>query len=304
MVIGDKNYIYSTQVRNNDILRKSFNALVKSTFGFSFEEWYNSGGWGDMYIPHVLLDGDKVVSNVSVNIMQFDICGERKNYIQLGTVMTDSSYRGMGLNRYIMENILHEYINKTDGIYLFANDSVLDYYPKFGFMASKEYEYYMPCTGIDDIKPYVIEKTDMSKEHQRSQFYNVIADCQNNTGDLNQNDGMYMDKNLGLYHFWIEAGFGDSIYFIPENGTYIAADVQGKILHIHQVFGKEYIELKRLVKSFGGGAEEILAGYVPACKDGFQAREHKEEDSTLFILGESLQCIENDKMMFPVLSHA
>jgi len=123
-----------------------------------------------LYIPHVLADGERVVSNVSVNIMHFDICGAKKNYIQLGTVMTDSSYCGKGLNRYIMENILEEYKGNTDGIYLFANDTVLDYYPKFGFVPSKEYEYFMPCNNISDVKPYVLEKMDMSQEIYSRRF--------------------------------------------------------------------------------------------------------------------------------------
>ncbi len=124
-----------------------------------------------MYIPHVLADGERVVSNVSVNIMHFDICGAKKNYIQLGTVMKDSSYCGKGLNRYIMEDILEEYRGNTDGIYLFANDTVLDYYPKFGFVPSKEYEYFMPCNNISDVKPYVLEKMDMSQEIYSRRFW-------------------------------------------------------------------------------------------------------------------------------------
>lgn len=87
------NYKFTSTVRDDVVLRKSFNELTQQTFGFDFEGWYQSGHWGDMYIPHVLLDGEKVVSNVSVNIMKFAVSGTTKHYIQLGTVMTDSEYR-------------------------------------------------------------------------------------------------------------------------------------------------------------------------------------------------------------------
>ena len=122
-------YKYCTCVRGNDALRASFNELTRQTFGFDFVNWYEAGHWGDFYVPHVLLDGEKVVSNVSVNFMQFDLQGKKKNYIQLGTVMTDKNYRGQGLNRELMERILSEYEGKVNGIYLFGNDDVLDYYP-------------------------------------------------------------------------------------------------------------------------------------------------------------------------------
>ena len=65
MLIGNNNYIYSTEVRDNDVQRASFNQLVRNTFGFDFTEWYRAGYWGEMYIPHVLLDGNQVVSNRS-----------------------------------------------------------------------------------------------------------------------------------------------------------------------------------------------------------------------------------------------
>lgn len=96
-------YSYSTSVKNNDIIRKSFNELTRNTFCFDFVNWYQSGHWGELYIPHVLLDGEKVISNVSVNLMQFDMCGQKKNYLQLGTIMTDLRYR----NHYNTINSTH-----------------------------------------------------------------------------------------------------------------------------------------------------------------------------------------------------
>lgn len=59
------NYEFTNKVRTNDVLRKSFNELTQKTFWFNFEDWYKKGHWQDMYIPHVLVDGEKVVSNVS-----------------------------------------------------------------------------------------------------------------------------------------------------------------------------------------------------------------------------------------------
>ena len=102
-------YIFSKTVRDNDAQRAAFNALTRQTFGFDFQDWYNAGHWGDFYIPHTLFDGERAVANVSVNLMRFDMGGVKKNYIQLGTVMTDENYRGQGLSRWIMERILEEY---------------------------------------------------------------------------------------------------------------------------------------------------------------------------------------------------
>ncbi|MCS4521567.1 GNAT family N-acetyltransferase [Clostridium botulinum] len=65
-----------------------------------------------------MLDGDNVVSNVSVNIIDFLILGEEKRYVQIGTVMTDEEYRGQGLCRALMERVIKEWEDKCDLIYL------------------------------------------------------------------------------------------------------------------------------------------------------------------------------------------
>lgn len=287
---------FSKAVREDAGLRESFNALTRKTFGFDFEDWYDAGCWGDLYVPHVLTDGDRVVSNVSVNLMRFDVGGVQKNYVQLGTVMTDPEYRGRGLNRRLMEQVLAEYRGKADGIYLFGNDRVLTYYPKFGFEACKEYEYYLPIDPAEDAELYEIERVMPSRR-----LYDWITGC---SGEQNPNDGLYMSHNLGLYQFWLAAEFRESVYHLPENETYVVAEVTGDRLYIHQIFGKQRVELKRLAKAFGEKVSEVVLGYTPASKEQLLVREHKEEDTTLFILGDDLKRMQREKMMFPVLSHA
>ncbi|MBQ8278463.1 MAG: GNAT family N-acetyltransferase [Roseburia sp.] len=297
-------YNYCTKVRDNDTLRDSFNELTRQTFGFDFVGWYEAGQWGDFYIPHVLLDGEKVVSNVSVNIMQFDAQGEKKNYIQLGTVMTDNDYRGQGLNREIMERIMEEYKDKVDGIYLFGNDDVVNYYPKFGFKPAKEYEYYLQCENADKVEEYALEKVDMQDKEQAEKFYDFMRAYEVAPNQPNQNDAMYMSENVNLFQFWLGAGYGDSVYYLPEVNAYVILEVDGERVVICQIFGKEEVDTLRLAKTVNKDVTEVMLGYTPVHKEKYLVREHKEEDCTMFIMGEDLKRIEQDKMMFPLLSHA
>lgn len=297
-------YIFSNNVRDNDALRASFNALTRQTFGFDFKDWYASGHWGDWYIPHVLLDGDRVISNVSVNLMQFDLGGVKKNYIQLGTVMTDEAYRGQGLNSWIMERILEEYAGKVDGIYLFANDDAVNYYPKFGFRPAMEYEYYLPARDVKSVDPYTLKKVDLTDHVQAERLYQFIRSYAVDPDVPNENDALYMDENISLYQFWFGAEFGDQIYYLPEKDAYIVAGMDEDILFIHQIFGKRKVDLCRVASALGKGAEEIILGFTPADPTGFSVRKQDEPGGTLFVLGEDLERIERDKMIFPVLSHA
>lgn len=69
--------------------------------------------------------------------------------------MTAEPYRKQGLIREIMQEIDKDYGEKADGFYLFANDSVLDFYPKFGYRKAKEYQYSkaVSSTGNAAMKP-------------------------------------------------------------------------------------------------------------------------------------------------------
>lgn len=297
-------YEFCNKVRDNDILRESFNELTRRTFGFDFVGWYEAGQWGDFYIPQVLLDGEKVVSNVSVNIMQFDVQGVKKNYIQLGTVMTDNAYRGRGLNREIMERILAEYKDKVDGIYLFGNDEVVNYYPKFGFKPAKGYEYYLSCENAGGVKAYVLEKVDMQDVAQAEKLYDFMRAYEVNANEQNQNDAMYMSENVNLFQFWLGAGYGDSVYYLPEMNAYAILEVDGDRVLICQIFGKAEADILRLAKAANKDVAEVVLGYTPVQKEKYLVRERKEEDCTMFIIGEDLACMEEKKMMFPVLSHA
>ena len=96
----------------------------------------------------------------------------------------------------------------------------------------------------------------------------------------------------------------ENVYYLPETDAYIIASKQEQILHIYQIFGKNTVDFTRLAASFGNHIAEAVLGFTPVHKNVFQVREHKEEDCTLFILGKDLESIEQNQMMFPVLSHA
>lgn len=64
------------------------------------------------------------------------------------------------------------------------------------------------------------------------------------------------------------------------------------------------MDIARFAASFGEAVKEVVLEYTPAHKETFLVREHKEEDCTLFILGEDLERVEGEQMMFPVMSHA
>jgi len=308
-------YNYRIDVRENNDLRANFNILTREIFGFDFIDWYEKGYWSDKYIPHILADNNgKVISNVSVNLMKFDVGGVIKNYIQLGTIMTDSDYRGQGLNKFILEKVLEEYSGKVDGIYLFGNDSVLNYYPKFGFKATTEYKYSLKLnketqTVDEKQKGYFLKKVDMADNNSREKLFRLIKKFDDVNMGHNPNDGFSMCANLGLYQFWLTSEFEESVYYLPEMDAYViadreaSADLQTGILSVYQIISNQPLDMGKLALSFAE-ISEIKLLFTPINKELYDFSLHKVEDCTSFILGDDLERISLERLMFPVISHA
>lgn len=128
-------YTLVKQVRDNAPLRESFFALARRVFGLSFEEWHRAGWWTDRYVPYTMVYRDgSAAANVSVNRIDTVWRGEALRLVQLGTVMTAPAHRGKGLARSLMEAVLDDWGRTCDGVYLYANGTVLEFYPKFGFV--------------------------------------------------------------------------------------------------------------------------------------------------------------------------
>lgn len=138
-VVRMNNYDLIYNYRDNDKYRQGFGRLAKAIYGIDFENWYQRGFWNDRYICYSMADDDKVVANVSVNKMDIIWNGLPRKALQIGSVMTDQEYRGQGLAAKLMDIVLKEYEPKYDFLYLYANENVLEFYPKFGFISIDEY---------------------------------------------------------------------------------------------------------------------------------------------------------------------
>ena len=160
---------FAKAYREHDKLRKSFFRLAWETFGLDFAPWYQGGWWTDHYIPYSFIDGEEVVANVSVNRMELERAGSRHRGIQVGTVMTRPEYRGRGLCRRLLESVLEEWRDRCDILYLLANDSVLDLYPKFGFRPAEEPLHSGPLHRT----PGPLRPLDLSEEGDRK----LLLDC-------------------------------------------------------------------------------------------------------------------------------
>jgi predicted N-acetyltransferase YhbS len=281
--------------QENALLRESFNELASATFGLNFEDWYENGYWKDNYIPYSILEGNKIVANVSVSPMKFFHQGKALNIVQLGTVMVDEAYRKQGLIRKLIGEIEKDYLNKTDGYFLFANDSVLDFYPKFGYQRASEFV----CAKelANNTGKITAQKISIQENQNRMHLEEAIrAGCI-------QSD-FYHINHLELVMFYVTKFMSDSIYEVKSQNAYVIAEINREELVVHQIVSKEEVNLDQIIAAFGGDITKVVLGFTPLSKQGYQVEELKEKNTTLFIKGDSLKMIETDFLRIPILAHA
>jgi len=80
-----------------------------------------------------ITDDGNIVSTIGRTRLHMVVDGKDRVGYQLGAVATLESYRRQGLARRLMEWMIDELDKPDQPIILFANNSVLDFYPRFGF---------------------------------------------------------------------------------------------------------------------------------------------------------------------------
>lgn len=292
--IKGNEYDFIKDVRVNQQVRKSFNLLAQNIFCIDFEPWYQNGYWGDDYIPYVLLNGDKVVSNVSVNIINTRWKNQTKRYIQLGTVMTDKEYRSEGLSRWLIEKVLEDWKDNCDAIYLFANNSVLNFYPKFGFEKTLEYQYHK----IVNKKSRMVRKLDMSEAYDRKLLMDIYKFS-------NPFSALPMENNDGLLMFYCSQFMRENIYYIEQYKAVVVAEYADENLVCYDIFCQGKCTIDDILCTMAKQNTKIATlGFTPKLIKDFKITELKEDNTTLFMLKGKENLFKQNKLMFPLLSHA
>lgn len=296
IVTLDKDYTFLTAYQNDAEYRIAFNNLVRKIFGLSFEEWYSAGYWNERYIPYTLFDKKKAVANVSVNIMDFNSFGKQQRYIQIGTVLTDKDYRNKKLSRFLMEKVLEEWKGKCDFIYLFANNSVLDMYPKFGFSTVKEYAYSKKLVN-NNMSDRKFEKLNMDTQKNRAMLY-YYAKNSEIFGNFS------MKENADLVMFYCTSFLKENVYYIKALDVIAVAIMNENQLHLYDVFGTKKVKLDNIIDSLANfEINEVTLGFTPKDCSSYEAKEILG-DETLFVQKNKIDLFEQNKIMFPLLSHA
>lgn len=281
-------YVFCDRVHDVPELRDSFNALTRKVFGFDFAAWDAEGLWTERYCPHALVLDGRVVANVSVNRLRFQTFGREIALCQLGTVMTDPDFRGRGLAGRLMREVLSRL---PEDVYLFANDSVLDFYPRFGFRKGTERQ----CVrAVEPAKAQAARPFDPMRPENRARLEAVLSLPR-------PGEAMSLLDNPQLYLFYLLGPMSRCLYELPERAGLAVAEREGDVLTLHALLSDRSPEW---AAGCFAGVRVLRLGYTPADAAGFACEAYQEEDTTLFYRGRAVEELLSRGAMFPTLSHA
>ncbi|WP_400241519.1 GNAT family N-acetyltransferase [Niallia sp. JL1B1071] len=287
--------------KENIRYKKTFIELAKQVFQIDFSKWDQLGCWSNDYICYSFLDGDKVIANVSINKM--DIIFHKKAYkaLQLGTVMTHPDYRNRGLSAKLINHIISKYEHQYNFIYLFANTSVLDFYPKFGFDRMQESSFYMDLSADFHVKgenPSNIRKLEVNN----SEDFSLMKRLAENRIPVSTICGIKQNNHL-LFFYLIEIFNERTYYFEKEDVIVIYEEIEYE-LHVYDVISTYKVDIEVLLPSLSTDEmNKVVFHFIPDVLKNKRNCKFAESTDVLFIRharkSEILQPI-----LFPITSHA
>ena len=281
--------------KDNDILRQSFDQLARKTFGISFEKWYQKGLWRDSYVCYSYKDIDKIVANVSVTKMILNRAGQEKKVLQIGTVMTDKDYRGRGLARNLLEHVLDKY-KDYKAFYLFANQNVLDFYPKFGFKKVDRLEYFTK-EKLAREPFYKFRRLDMDQEEDLK----ILIDVAENR--LPVSDKFFLKNSQEILYWYCLGLFRNMIYYNKEDEFILIYEINGDTLNLYDIITKKKISYKKVLQSiFQDGVNEIVFHFnIESDEFKIETRlyDGDAEDDPMFVNGD----LDMTEVAYPITAH-
>lgn len=224
--------------------------LIKETFGFSFAPWFARKLWDERYESYSIIQDGKMLSNICIYKTDMLVRGQTIRANQFGAVATRKSERGKGLSRLLMNHILSLYPDTP--VFLYANPSVINFYPRFGFRQVPMFRPGIPVTinnTIDKAVKYSPDDEFIVKVLNGKRIYSEITDCRNS-------------QSVQIFHLLMD--YSDGIYYLPKCSAVIVAEQEQGKLFLADVITPEPISFDELKEELPfSGVEYVEFGFCP-----------------------------------------
>ncbi len=257
-----------------------------------FRPWYLRGGWTSTYEAFASVQADEIVANVSVMRMRLLVGGREVRGAQLGAVGCVPEMRGRGLMRPLLERVFTQLHSEADLLLLYANDGVLDFYPRFGFRRVRESVFELGLAL--DPSPAPAPRLDLDDPSQRAAWLSACARSLPPT----ERFGVRDYGSVALWH--VCNLYPHDVYVLSEGDAFAVALQRGDVLHLLDLAAPRRFDLlpvlPRLIRE---PIARIRFGFCPElwCP---MARVVEPIDDALFIRG--ALALPAEPFRFPMLA--
>jgi ribosomal protein S18 acetylase RimI-like enzyme len=257
---------------------EAFHDYVARVFpGVSFRRWAAFGGWQEHYRVFALLEENRIVASAALTRMDLVLQGRAVRGWQLGAVGTDPSCRRRGLQRRLLPHVLAQ-ADADDLVFLFANENVLDFYPRFGFRRARESVFTAAHRALPAGAPLRVLAPDNAAD--RALLARVAAAAEPSTA-------LFGASRYGSIVLWYLCNFhGEHVRYVPEHDALIVAEQAGSTLFVYDVLARTRFDVaQQLPRLIEGPIERIEFFYSPE-RDWPSTEPTREYiDAPLFVRG-------------------
>jgi GNAT superfamily N-acetyltransferase len=218
--------------------------FVQKTFGHNapFLAWDAAEGWDRGYRSFALAtESGEIVSNVSVTEMDLVLDGEKLKGFQFGALGTVPAWQGRGLSRRLIEEVIAELEPRADMILLFANDKVLDFYPRFGFR--REHEMVFACDHA--VAP---ARKAARLPLETPEGLALLKRLCRSAEPVTRRFGARGYESIFLWHA-LSGYFPHEVYYLPEHDSAIVAHRREQTLTIFDILTENPFDLAAVLPS-------------------------------------------------------
>jgi hypothetical protein len=186
---------------------------------------------------------------------------------------------------------MEEYEGQVDLMYLYANASVRQFYPKFGFTKAQEHIY---SKQMVKKSRYSYRKLDGTSLEDRQLLLRLI----NHAIPVSR---YAMVNNPYLVMFYLTSPMSENIYYCEELDLAVVAEYEEGGMLVDDIFCTGAFDPEEVISSLlVDDKSKVLFGYTPWNTASYQIDLLEESDTTFFVMGKNF--IEKGRL--PVLSHA
>ncbi|MGH8082421.1 MAG: GNAT family N-acetyltransferase [Lysobacter sp.] len=238
-----------------------------------FRRWCAWDQWSEDYRAFCVFQDDRVIANVSASRMELWVDGQPVDGFQLGAVGCLPEFRGQGLARRAMQAALAHCGQAP--VCLFANETVLDFYPRFGFAAAEQslFETEFAAEPVGER----VAALDLGDARIRGDFLAAARIARPSSRRFGARD-------YGRIATWYAAnGYASELRCLDE-ATWVFAQVEDGVLFVEDVFASRPFDLLAAVpRLIDRPVRAVRFGFTPerawpgACAVGIEA------DAGLFV---------------------